>query len=186
MSWSIAQYHASLEWLAAMVAIAILLSALDDLFIDAWYWGRRAVRWWTLGRTGRLQPLTPDQLREREEQPIAIMVPAWKEHDVIAAMVENMVQVLDYRSYVVFVGTYCNDQETIAEAERMVRRYRQVRRVEVPHPGPTCKADCLNFLVEAIFAHEAENGMEFAGVWALMHGVTDIVRAFQIRKLRSL
>ena len=25
----------------------------------------------------------------------------------------------------------------------------------------------------------------FAGVWALMHGVTDIVRAFQIRSLRS-
>ena len=24
----------------------------------------------------------------------------------------------------------------------------------------------------------------FAGIWALMHGVTDIVRAFQIRKLR--
>jgi hypothetical protein len=26
----------------------------------------------------------------------------------------------------------------------------------------------------------------FAGVWALMHGVTDIVRAFQVRKLRAL
>jgi uncharacterized membrane protein HdeD (DUF308 family) len=25
----------------------------------------------------------------------------------------------------------------------------------------------------------------FAGIWALMHGVTDIVRAFQVRKLRS-
>jgi uncharacterized membrane protein HdeD (DUF308 family) len=26
----------------------------------------------------------------------------------------------------------------------------------------------------------------FAGIWALMHGVTDLVRAFQIRKLREL
>jgi uncharacterized membrane protein HdeD (DUF308 family) len=26
----------------------------------------------------------------------------------------------------------------------------------------------------------------FAGIWALFHGVGDIVRAFQIRKLRDL
>ena len=26
----------------------------------------------------------------------------------------------------------------------------------------------------------------FAGIWALMHGVTDIVRAFQIRKLGQM
>jgi uncharacterized membrane protein HdeD (DUF308 family) len=25
----------------------------------------------------------------------------------------------------------------------------------------------------------------FAGIWALMHGVTDIVRAFQIRQLKE-
>ncbi|MFL6693917.1 MAG: glycosyl transferase family protein, partial [Ramlibacter sp.] len=175
----IAHYHHSLELLAAMVAVTILLSALDDLFIDVWYWGRCVQRWWALKRTGRLQPLTRQQLRDKEEQPIAIMVPAWKEYDVIAAMVENMVQVLDYRSYVVFVGTYCNDQETIDEADRMVRRYRQVKRVEVPHPGPTCKADCLNFVVEAIFDHERENGMQFAGV--VLHDSEDVLHPLELR-----
>ncbi|MDB5947257.1 MAG: nfrB, partial [Ramlibacter sp.] len=144
MTWpfSAAQYHDCLEAAAAILALAILLSSLDDLFIDAWYWCRRIGRWWSLERTNRLRPLTAAQLRDRTEQPIAIMVPAWKEFDVIASMVENLVQVLDYQQYVVFIGTYVNDQETIDETERMCRRYRQVRRVEVPHAGPTCKADC--------------------------------------------
>src|SRR6478609_5396661 len=139
MTWTVTAggYAASLE-----TGAAILASSLDDLFIDVWYWCRRAARWWTLERTGRLRPLGLEQLQERAEQPIAIMVPAWQEHDVIASMVENMVAVLDYRQYVVFIGTYVNDRATIDEVERVRRRYRQVRRVEVPHPGPTCKADC--------------------------------------------
>ena len=54
-------------------------------------------------------------------------------------------RVLDYRAYMVFVGTYQNDAATIAEVERMRHRYKQLHRVEVPHDGPTCKADCLNW-----------------------------------------
>ena len=92
---------------------------------------------------------------QHEEQPIAIMVPAWHEYDVIAAMIEDMVRVLDYRNYIVFVGTYQNDPQTIAEVERMRRRYKQLRRVEVPHDGPTCKADCLNWVIQAIFRSRA-------------------------------
>jgi hypothetical protein len=45
---------------------------------------------------------------------------------------QNMARVLDDRNDVVSVGTYVNDALTIDE----------VQRVEVPHPGPTCKADC--------------------------------------------
>jgi adsorption protein B len=178
-AFSAAHYHASLEIAAALLAVVILLSSVDDLFIDSWYWSRRVIRWWTLERSGRLQPLTEAQLRERDEQPIAIMVPAWKESDVIAAMVENLVQVMDYQQYVVFVGTYMNDPETIAEADRMARRYRQVRRVEVPHPGPTCKADCLNFVVEAIFAYEQECGLTFAGV--VLHDSEDVLHPLELK-----
>jgi len=35
------------------------------------------------------------------------------------------------------------------------------------------------------FIHKAYTLLVFAGIWALMHGVTDIVRAFQIRGLRN-
>ena len=138
----LADYYAFLEQATAVTIFIILLSSLDDLFIDAWYWSREISRALTVKR--RFAALTAAELHARSEQPLAIMVPAWLEYDVIALMIENMVRTLDYRNYVIFVGTYINDAATIAEVERMRSRYRQLVRVEVPHPGPTCKADCLN------------------------------------------
>lgn len=132
----------------------------------------------------RYRPLTEAQLREKSEQPIAIMVPAWLEYDVIAKMIENMVNVLDYRNYVIFVGTYANDAATIGEVERMRRRYKQLRRVEVPHDGPTCKADCLNWIVQAIFLHERQNDMQFAGV--VLHDSEDVVHELELRLFNYL
>ncbi|WP_165190253.1 glycosyl transferase family protein [Paraburkholderia dioscoreae] len=172
-----AQYYELLQYCAGVIAVLILLSSVDDLVIDAWYWVREAYRAYTIKRVHR--PLTTEQLRAREEQPIAIMVPAWLEYDVIAAMVEDMVRVLDYRNYVVFVGTYQNDVRTIAEVERMRRRYKQLRRVEVPHDGPTCKADCLNWVIQAIFKYEQEARIEFAGV--VLHDSEDMLHPIELK-----
>jgi adsorption protein B len=172
----LADYYSALEWVAVVVASLILVSAIDDLIIDAWFWLRQLYRALTIERI--YKPLTPEQLRARDEQPIAIMIPAWHEDDVIAAMVENMMSVLDYRNYVVFVGTYVNDPATIAEVERMRRRYRHLVRVEVPFPGPTCKADCLNWIVKAIFLHESQTGIEFAGV--VMHDSEDVLHPIEL------
>jgi len=175
--YAVAHYYHGLEYIAALVAFLILLSSIDDLFIDLWYWARRLYRRFTVERVHK--PLTLAQLYQRDEQPIAIMVPAWHEYDVVAAMIEDMVRVLDYRNYVVFVGTYQNDPQTIAEVERMRRRYKQLRRVEVPHDGPTCKADCLNWVITAIFKHEREAGIEFAGV--VLHDSEDVLHPAELR-----
>ncbi|WP_028225500.1 glycosyl transferase family protein [Paraburkholderia ferrariae] len=177
VGYAVAHYYQWLEYAAAPIAIVILLSSLDDLFIDIWYWSRTLYRRFTVQR--RYRPLTRAQLYERDEQPIAIMVPAWHEYDVVAAMIEDMVRVLDYRNYVIFVGTYPNDPQTIAEVERMRRRYKQLRRVEVPHDGPTCKADCLNWVIAAIFKHEHTAGIEFAGV--VLHDSEDVLHPVELR-----
>jgi len=171
------RYYQGMEYLAAAVAVIILLSSIDDLFIDAWYWIRRIIRYFTIER--RYAPLRAEQLYAREQQPLAIMVPAWREEDVIASMVTDLVRVLDYKNYVVFVGTYQNDAATIAEVERMRRRYKQLHRVEVPHDGPTCKADCLNWIVQAIFRMERETGTEFAGV--ILHDSEDVLHPLELR-----
>lgn len=176
-SFFAANYYSFLETLAAVVAVLILISAADDLFIDLWYWGRRIVRRFTVERDYR--PLTVAQLREHGEQPLAIMVPAWLEYDVIALMIENMVEVLDYRNYVVFIGTYVNDPATIVEVDRMCKRYKQLRRVEVPHPGPTCKADCLNWVIRAIFEHERTEKIEFSGV--ILHDSEDVIHPLELK-----
>nr|WP_306806101.1 glycosyl transferase family protein [Caballeronia sp. BR00000012568055] len=173
----LAQYYQGLEYVAATVAAIILLSSLDDLFIDIWFWTRKFWRKVTIER--RYSPLTIEQLYARDEQPIAIMVPAWQEQDVIAAMIEDLVRVLDYRSYTIFVGTYQNDVATIREVERMRHRYKHLHRVEVPHDGPTCKADCLNWLVQAILHYEYEAGVEFAGV--VMHDSEDVLHPIELK-----
>ncbi|QGZ65775.1 glycosyl transferase family protein [Paraburkholderia acidisoli] len=173
----LAEYYQWLEHAAFVVSAAILLSSLDDLFIDLWYWIREAVRFFTVRRQHK--PLTVAQLQQRAEQPLAIMVPAWHEHDVIAAMIEDLVRVLDYRSYRVFVGTYQNDAATIAEVERMRHRYKHLHRVEVPHDGPTCKADCLNWIIQSIYRYEFESGTEFAGI--IMHDSEDVLHPLELK-----
>ncbi|MEG2804220.1 glycosyl transferase family protein [Stenotrophomonas sp.] len=179
--WNIqlANYYAALETVAAAVAVLILISSLDDLFIDIWYWVRESWRTLTVKKRREYKPLTQQDLLQRPEQPLAIMVPAWMEYDVIAQMVENMIDVLDYRDYVVFVGTYPNDAETIAEVERMRRRYKRLRRVEVPHAGPTSKADCLNWLILSIFDYEKRHDLEFAGV--ILHDSEDVLHPMELR-----
>lgn len=178
----LAHYYSFLEISTLVVAVLILISSLDDLFIDLWYWSRRLFRKFTVDR--KYRPLTADQLMARDEQPLAIMVPAWLEYDVIAPMIENMVSTLDYQNYVVFVGTYINDQRTIDEVERMRRRYKQLHRVEVPHAGPTCKADCLNWVIQAIFLHEKTHGMTFAGV--VLHDSEDVLHPMELRLFNYL
>lgn len=177
--WSIfwADYYVVLEHVAATVTLLIFISSLDDLFIDAYYWIKRLNQW--LRSKHPTLVIDHRKLAVKSEQPLAIMVPAWLEYDVIASMIENMVAVLDYRSYVVFVGTYVNDAATITEVQRMQRRYRQLRRVEVPNPGPTCKADCLNWIVQAIVLHEQQTGESFAGV--ILHDSEDVLNPLELR-----
>lgn len=177
-----ADYYHWLEATSVIVGVLILLSSLDDLFIDFWYWARQTRRYFTVWK--HYQPLTAAQLRDKDEQPLAIMVPAWLEYDVIALMLENMVSTVEYKNYMIFVGTYCNDARTIAEVERMRRRYRQLVRVEVPRAGPTCKADCLNWIVQAIFLHEEKAGTPFAGV--ILHDSEDVLHPLEFKYFNYL
>lgn len=183
LPYLLAEYYRGLEIVTAIVAVLILLSSLDDLFIDCWYWVRQIYRSLLVKRR-RYTPLTAEQLRAQPEQPLAIMIPAWLEYDVIAPMLENMVASLDYKNYSIFVGTYCNDARTIEEVERMRRRYKQLIRVEVPHDGPTCKADCLNWIIQAIFAQDAKQPEPFAGV--ILHDSEDVLHRLELHYFNYL
>lgn len=135
--WS--AYLYTLDFVAFITVIVILISTLDDLALDAYYWTFEIGR---MLRREDVQTVDVGMLRALEERYLAIMVPAWKEYDVIAKMVENTLTTMEYERYVIFVGTYRNDAETTAEVERMVRRYPgRVTRATVMNDGPTCKAD---------------------------------------------
>jgi adsorption protein B len=156
------------------VAGAIALNQLDELFIDAQYLlrglyrrHRRAVSWETLARV--------------EQKDIAILVPAWQEADVIGHMLEHSVSRIDYdrRRYSIFCGTYQNDPATQAEVDRLARRFPNVRKVVVPHAGPTSKADCLNWVYQGILLDEEERGRRYQIL--LMHDAEDVVHPMSLR-----
>ena len=115
---------------------------------------------------------------------MAIIVPAWHESDVIAVMIENLVSTVEYGTYVLFIGTYPNDPGMIAEVDRVCRRFPQVRRVEVAHPGPTCKADCLNAVIQALLDHERRAGITFAGI--VMHDSEDVLHPIELKYFNYL
>ncbi|VWD55349.1 glycosyl transferase family protein [Burkholderia contaminans] len=177
MIWS--AYLYALDIVTIVTAIVILVSTLDDLTLDACYWSFEIGR---ILRREKSQTIDIGMLRALEERHLALMVPAWKEYDVIAKMIENTLATLEYERYVIFVGTYHNDAETTAEVERMVRRYPgRVTRATVMNDGPTCKADCLNWIVEAILRYEAVHHIQFAGV--VMHDCEDVIHPVELKYL---
>jgi bacteriophage N4 adsorption protein B len=170
-------YLYGLNVVAMMTAIIIFVSTIDDLFLDGYYWLHQIKRF-VRGETG--ETVDAKALRALDERYLAIMVPAWKEYDVIAKMIENTLATMEYGRYIIFAGTYHNDAETTAEVERMVRRYRgRVVRATVLNDGPTCKADCLNWIIAAIRSYETTHHIQFAGV--IMHDCEDVIHPIELK-----
>ena len=162
--------------LSAGVLSLLLLSLLDDLVVDCWYWSRRWLR--SRGLSRRFAPLSAAGLRDKSEQPIAILVASWKEPAAMTAMLEHLQASLDYRNFQIFVGVYPNDTDTIVALERLCAQRAGIHRVDVPHPGPTCRADALNWVVESVFAYEAREATPFAGM--VVHGSGDVLHPLSL------
>src|SRR5918999_4688187 len=178
VSWAhpaVEAYANFLFMLTIAVAALIFVSALDDAFLDAYYWLSSARR--------RKRALA--HLEEKAESEFAIMVPAWKEHDVIAAMIENTVKTLDYQAFRIYCGVYRNDAATAVEVDRMVARYpERVVRVDVPHDGPTCKADCLNHIVRRILWQESQGARPVAAI--VLHDSEDVIHPLELKLFNTL
>jgi adsorption protein B len=168
-------YWDVLRWAVMVSAVLILVSSLDDLLIDLAYWIRLGVRFCMFWD----RPPPQKWLDRAPQKRIAIMVPAWQESDVIANMVANTNKTFDYGPYDIFVGVYANDAETRREVDKVRRRFPNVHRAEVPHDGPTSKADCLNWLVQNILKHEQRTGERFDVF--LMHDAEDVVHPYGLK-----
>jgi adsorption protein B len=94
-------------------------------------------------------------------------------------MLENTFDTLEYGNFTLFCGTYPNDPATGAVVDRMARRYKGLVHVRLPHDGPSCKADCLNWIVQAAFLHEKKHRMEFAGF--VLHDSEDVVHPLELQ-----
>ena len=170
------QYLYVIEVLMLVAGVIIAVSSTDDLVVDLLYWSGRL-----MGTSGARSRELPDieLLEQLPERPFAIMIPCWKEHEVIFSMLSSNSRLLRYAQAHYFVGVYLNDPLTQDEVRKAQRQYPNIHMVLVPHDGPTSKADCLNQMISDIFIFEAEHRMRFAGM--VMHDSEDLIHPLELK-----
>ena len=142
------------RWLFPL-ALIVLISGLDDLALDAVY------LWAWVWRRLPASPASLSDLKIGEkanEKTIAIFVPLWHEHAVIAGMVEHNVAAIHYKNYHFFIGAYPNDDPTLDAVRDLETRFPHVHLAVCPHNGPTSKADCLNWIYQRMLLFEEHHG----------------------------
>jgi adsorption protein B len=152
------------------LAVWILLSGLDDLFIDLVFF-----------LTGRKQFPWPaeSELDQAPQRRIAILVPLWREYRVIGRMLEHNLSVIRYDNYDIFVGVYPNDELTARAVAATESRHPRVHLAPVPHDGPTSKGDCLNSIYRGMADYEARHGVRFEVV--VTHDAEDLIHGESLR-----
>ncbi|GGW91950.1 glycosyl transferase family protein [Alteromonas halophila] len=175
-------YLFGIRYLALVLMVCMLMFALDDIFVDVYYWARRFWRRLTVYRNR--DKFDENALFQKKEKPLAIMVPAWQEVGVVAKMAELAASELDYENYQIFVGTYPNDPDTQNDVDSVCQRFPNVHKVVCARPGPTSKADCLNNVIASILEFEKRTRVKFEGF--ILHDAEDVVSAMELRLFNYL
>ncbi len=140
------------------VAAFLLLSGLDDISLDIFYWYHQ------LFKPDRLHPykdLSPELLDSIEEKHVAIYIPAWHEQDVIGPMLFRACTTISYSHYDIFVGIYPNDPYTLEKVREIADQFPQVHPVMGNHAGPSTKADNLNEIHAGLLRWENQTGKRY-------------------------
>ena len=137
--------------LLLFAAVFFALGAIDEVLLD--------LTWLRLRLTGRArsQRFAGDP-KAGLAGPAAVLVPAWQEAEVVAAMLAHALASWPQRELRIYAGCYRNDSATLAALIEGVERDSRVRIVVHDADGPTTKADCLNRLYAALVADERRSG----------------------------
>jgi adsorption protein B len=162
------------HWVAlllAPLAFWVVLSGLDDTFIDA----AAALAWLQhlFSSDPRKKIPSDSELAAAPRLHMAVFVAAWREHRVIQRMLDNNVTSLNYPSFDFFVGAYPNDGPTLTAIREAMTRHPNVHLAVCPHDGPTSKADCLNWIYQRMLLYEEEHGVRIDMV--VTHDAEDII-----------
>ena len=173
---AVLEYRFYIEVLLIALACVTAFSSVDDIFVDLYYWCLKLFG--DQDKKDQSLPAIVSKASSAPERPLAIMVPAWQEHDVIYSMVATNSRLLAYRNYHYFIGVYQNDVATISEVRRAQAEFNNVHMSVVPRNGPTSKADCLNVVLGDILAYEQVLGYPFAGI--ALHDAEDFIHPHEL------
>ena len=143
--------------LLLFAAVFFALGALDELLVD--------LAWLRLRLTGKAR----DTAFEGDpgaplSGPAAVLIPAWGEAEVIAAMLCHCRTSWPQTAVRFYAGCYRNDPPTLAAMIAGAGGDARVRIVVYEAEGPTTKADCLNRLYAALVADERRSGVRARSV----------------------
>jgi adsorption protein B len=162
--------------LALFAGVGFFLFAINDLMVDLLYFTRGL--WRRASARGRLPcAFAIDLPAAGDSELIAVLVPAWDEAAVIAAMLRATLARFDYPNYRLFVGHYRNDPATAAAIASVVDP--RIEPVLVDAEGPSTKADCLNHLYDALIAYELAHQLSAKAV--VLHDAEDVVHPLELR-----
>lgn len=169
--------------LLIVVAVLVLISAIDELFFDLTYIFQFLYRKWKYRRY-KYQPLTYEKLVAVPEKKIAIMVACWHEDLVIGNMLKHNVPAINYKAYDIFVGTYPNDEPTVLAVQMAQKLFANVHCVVNPQPGPTTKANNLNVIYEYIRKYEKHHGFKYEIF--VFHDSEDVIHPLSLKMYNYL
>lgn len=112
---------------------------------------------------------------------IAVMIAAWHEDNVLGSVIENFIESTLYPTsmYHIFLGVYPNDEATRNVAEKLSAAYSNVHTIINILPGPTSKAQNLNYVIQQIKAFEKNKGWQFASF--TVHDSEDVVHPYELK-----
>lgn len=169
-------------WFALIgLAVLFIFSGIDDVLIDLLYWVHLPYRLWKMSS---YKPLTYKHLLQNPEKAIAVLVPCWHEANVIGNMLRHNCSAIDYKNYIIFVGVYPNDLETVAEVEAVAKIVPHVQCVIGEKPGPTNKAENLNRMYDAAKTFEKKQEVPFEII--LFHDSEDVIHPLSFKLYNHL
>ena len=129
-------------------------------------------------KTPKLQMQTLDS---KPPKLIAFTVAAWHEENVLFDVIENIIVSQHYPKsmYHIFIGVYPNDAPTIEVAKALEEKYSNVHCIINHLPGPTSKAQNINYVISKIKDFEKEKGWRFAAL--TIHDSEDLVHPYELK-----
>ncbi len=156
-----------------MLVILYFLMGIDDFIWDIITVFKR------LGNNNN--KLNLENLEKQPPKILAVVIAAWQESNVIEDVIDNFIESTQYPKsmYHIFLGVYPNDDLTVDAAKALSKKYSNVHTIINGTPGPTCKAQNLNYVISKIKKFEIDKNWRFASI--SVHDSEDVVHPYELK-----
>ena len=166
------------EIVFALIVFGNVISGIDDLAIDVYYWVIYLFRRLRYPR-GQYPQLTEEDLDSVIQKKAAIFIAAWDEADVIEDMLLCNSELIDYQNYEFFVACYPNDKATQEKIDAACRVLPNVHKAVNRRRGPSNKADNLNAAFAELVRQEQISGKRYDFI--VMHDPEDVLHPLELK-----